>query len=470
MKQKILIIGSGPLPNDKEGIREAAGLRTHQFFQPIKKAGHNGVLFCIHNNSKIPDDEKNRENRENGGNWDIIRGHRHDKNLKKKIIKIIQTLKPDVIVGVNTFPSFIASEICPKNIPFWADLNGWIMAEAQARGFAEKTNVHFANAWRQEMSILSTADKISTVSSPQKFATIGELVSLGYIQIENFHEEKVFAFPNCTEFFEIDNFDKNTKKVSTLSGESVETQGCSQKLFRGSKVPENAFVISWVGGYNNWVDEKTLFEAVDNAMSKVSTLYFVSTGGAITNVADDTFGRFKQYIASSQHKERYIFLGWIETSDMKKIYEESDAGINADFLCIETETGARNRINEMLKFGLPVITTGGSEIAEEIGDYGAGICVENENSEELTDAIIKMSLLSTEERAKISQSGQEMSTLVYSSEKVLQPLLSFISSPEKTILTPLKQTSLFSFLKNAMWYAKKNGMKTFFNKVLQRLF
>ena len=205
MKKKILIIGSGPLPNDKEGIREAAGLRTHQFFQPIKEKGHDITLFCIHNNSKIPADKNISTDRQE---IEVMRGHRHDKNLKRQLRQIISQFSPDVIVGVNTFPAFIASEVCPEETPFWADLNGWIMAEAQARGFTEGTNIHFANAWRQELSILSSADKISTVSRAQKFATIGEMAGAGLLQIDNFHEEKVFAFPNCTEFFDIDKEDK----------------------------------------------------------------------------------------------------------------------------------------------------------------------------------------------------------------------------------------------------------------------
>lgn len=467
MTKKILIIGSGPLPNDKEGIREAAGLRTHQFFQPIAEKGHDIILFCIHNNSKIPADTIINNQQQQ---IEIMRGHRHDKNLKRQLRQLITQFSPDVIVAVNTFPAFIASQICPKETPFWADLNGWIMAEAQARGFAEKTNIHFANAWRQEVSILSAADKISTVSSAQKFAIIGELASLGLLQIENFHEEKVFAFPNCTEFFDIDKNDKTREKNNIVSGESVYNDYCSRKLLRGTKTPKNAFIISWIGGYNNWVDEQTLFKGVDNAMAKVSNLYFVSTGGAIKNVADDTFGRFREYIEKSEYKERYIFLGWIETKDMQKIYNESDCGINVDFLCIETETGARNRINEMLKFGLPVISTGGSEIALTVGEYGAGITVENGNKIELTNAIVTMANMSTKELSAIRQKGQEMSTHVYNANNILKPLLHFIDSPKKTVLPKLQQSSIWSFIQNGIWYAKKNGMKVILNKVWQRFF
>ena len=116
-------------------------------------------------------------------------------------------------------------------------------------------------------------------------------------------------------------------------------------------------------------------------MSTCPNLYFVSTGGAIKDVSNKAFSDFLDKIDTSKNKGKYIFLGWINTEDMHKIYQESDIGINVDFLCTETETGARNRLNEMIKFQLPIITTGGSEIAETIGKYKAGECVPNQNIE-----------------------------------------------------------------------------------------
>jgi glycosyltransferase involved in cell wall biosynthesis len=465
--KKVLLVGSAPLPNETSGIREAAGLRTEQFLSPLQEAGHTISLIAISNKSEEQVEKQIQQESQSPKthkNTAITWISRHSPSLKKAIKQSIQTFSPDVAIGVNTFPAYILSTVLPKNIPFWADLNGWIMAEGQARGWQENTNLHLANAFRQERQILLTADKISTVSSAQKFATIGEMASLGLLQKENFLEEKVFALPNCTKFFDIDKSPE--KNINTAE----------KPLFRENpqfSLPPNAFVVAWIGGYNNWVDEKTLFEGLEKAMSQSPNLVFVSTGGAIKNIANTTFSSFLSRIDKSPYKDRFIFLGWIETSDMRKIYAESDAGINIDFLCIETETGARNRINEMLKFGLPVITTGGSEIAEKTGQEKAGICIKNGNSEALSKAIASLQKLKEsnfEEFSQYGHNGQRLSTQIFSDKIIQTPVLNFVENPKKTVLKALPIQNPFFFLKNAYWYFKKNGIKIFWAKIQQKFF
>lgn len=502
MKKKIFIVGTGPLPSEKEGIREAGGLRTEQFIRPLQRAGHHITLILITSSHT-----KEHSGTSHGIEW--TRVQRHDRQLMSLVKKQVKKSDPDLCIGVNTFPAFVLSKCIPDKCPFWADLNGWIMAEAQARSWSEDNNNIFANAWRQEKAILHTADKISTVSSAQKFCVIGELSSIGMIRKENFLEEKVFAIPNATTVFDIDtpsnsfrihspqidtkrectpvknrenhvehDNDNRTDKVDKEDDNML----CSQKLFKGIKTPQNSFIIAWIGGYNNWVDEQTLFTGIVDAMSKDERIYFVSTGGALKNIAQGTFGRFRQQVDKSPFKKRFIFLGWIENEDIRKIYEEADIGINVDYKCLETETGARNRLNEMMKFGLPILTTGGSEIAEYIGKQCAGITVENGNATALTESILTMSKLSVgksetavknrtlcslQEYGKV---GQYLSTEVFTDEQTIRPLLQYAESPTKTVLPPLPIDSLYMYIKNIWWYIKKNNWKTVLGKIWQRMF
>ncbi len=520
--KRVLIIGSGPLPNDLEGIREAAGLRTEQFVSAVQTAGHEVSLFCIHNNQPyIKEETKN--------SMPIWRICRTDNTLLRQLRQFMSKVDPEVIIGVNTFPSYVASQVCGE-IPFWADLNGWIMAEAQARSWSEKSNVHFANAWRQEKTILERANGISTVSDAQKFCVIGEFASIGQLRQENFLESRVFSIPNSTKWFDIDktkeetsvevdeekgrgDFDKSETHVeagveATSStqrkenmfinqGETTQRQHVEvlsknpankeknrdtdnfdnsekedkvQNMFRGKTVPNDAFVVAWIGGYNNWVDEQALFEGIEKAMSTMSNLYFVSTGGAIPKVANDTFGRFRQRIDMSKFKNRFIFLGWIASEDMKKIYAESDVGINIDFKCIETESGARNRINEMMKFGLPVVSTNGSEIGKAVGEYGAGISIGYKNtSEDLANAIDTMAKMSKEERKKMGKNGQKVIFEIFAEAVVMKPVVKFIENPNISKYPSLAQEGIRMLAQNAWWYAKKNGWKTLWNKIVQRV-
>jgi glycosyltransferase involved in cell wall biosynthesis len=485
MKLKnILIIGSGPLPKDKSGIQEAGGLRTKQFFDVIKQEGYKGVLICIQNSGKITE-------KVSIDKWTIYKESRYRKDLIRQCRQIMSTMSIDIVVGVNTFPSFIASKICPSNVPLWTDLNGWIMAEAQARSFSDNTNVHFANAFRQEKFILSKADKISTVSERQKYVTIGELSTLGYLQKSNFLEDKVFSIPNYRKFLEsrhvdnssisidkksrhidnkrrhVDNF-KNNENINKL--DNIDNADRVKKLLIALRKDKSAFLIGWIGGYNNWVDEETLFKAVDSVMSNMSNVYFVSTGGNIKNVSNKVFSKFKTRIDKSKNKDKFIFLGWVKSEEIPIIYDYIDIGINVDFKCIETETGARNRINEMLAYGIPVLTTGGSEIANAVKFYNAGITVKNGDSEILAYGIKKMVNLSLEERYVYIKNTKKICNEIFEINKIMYPLISFLKNPKKENIKPLKLNSFIFFIKNIYWYFKNTGIKNFFKKIYQNIF
>jgi glycosyltransferase involved in cell wall biosynthesis len=470
--KNIVIIGSGPLPNDISGIREAAGLRTHQFIKQNSQAGHYSTLICIHNNHNFQKELKTSKNQYK--NTNTIRLHRQDPLLKQKIRKIIKQVTPDVIFGINTFSAFISSQVCPVDTSLWTDLNGWILAEAQARGFSEKTNTHFANSWRQEKSILQRSDRISTVSTAQKFTTIGEMACNGLTPQENFQKNIVHSIPNCTDTFDTDKTNKQADRPDNV--DNLIKNKRTQNLFKGIKTPEESQIISWIGGYNNWVDEKTLFLSVDNAMSTCPNLYFVSTGGAIKDVSNQVFSNFLKLIENSPHKKRYIFLGWIDTMDMHKIYKESDIGINCDFDCIETQTGARNRLNEMLKFELPIITTGGSEIAQNLEKYKAGECVHNGDHTEITKQIIYFVNLiqDKEDKAKLSEYKKYKTNCryvhreIYNIDKIMTPVLDFIDKPDIRNKKQIKLNSVLNFSKNIIWYLQKNGIKKTFYKFIQK--
>jgi len=143
----------------------------------------------------------------------------------------------------------------------------------------------------------------------------------------------------------------------------------------------------WMGGYNTWVDEITLFKGVTEAMKKCEKLYFVSTGGEISGLDNKTFAKFKELIEKSEFRNRFVFLGWVNTADIPYVYKRANLGLNTDRKCAETIFGARNRLNEMMKFGLPIVTTLGSEISRECTAYGAGVGVKSGDYEGLASAI-----------------------------------------------------------------------------------
>lgn len=325
------------MPEDISENRPAAGIRSYQFLKACEgKFEIKTVAIEMAPVEKAFDESIVRVSKENFAQVQNV----HDE------------FKPDLILGVNTYPSYVACGL-NTSAPIWADLNGWIMAEAEAQAYKIEGDSYLPHYFEFEKRILARADKFSAVSKREADALLGSLAWAGRLNNANFGKELVCHIPNGTEDFLSD---KNGVDHGALA-----------------KIPSGKFNLLWLGGYNTWVDEELLFKGVEKAMEEIPELNFVSTGGAISGLDDKTFARFLELVNASRFKDRFIFLGWVKTSEIPLIYGACNVGLNIDRACVETFTGARNRINEMMKFGLPVITTLGSEIAGECVRVGAGI-------------------------------------------------------------------------------------------------
>jgi len=430
--KRILIVGESPLPNHKSQLRTATSLRTWHFLQPLLKLPDYEITLLSINHEQ-------QEKQIIKQNDDFI--HFSIPKIEKLVIrelkKIMRLTKFKAVVGVNNYPSYLIALIKPK-IPFWADLNGWLMSEGQAQAAITQNDSFLPFLWQREKKILLAADKISTVSIPQKYAIFGELASLGRLNSQTNMYDFIEVIPNATEKF--------------ITDESR----VSSPLFRGVKIPKNAFVVAFIGGYNTWVDEDTLFKGLELSIKKNPNIYFVSTGGGLHGLNNKTFQRFQKLINTSVYKKHFYFLGWVKTEEMSAVYAESDCGINVDKLCVETLTGARNRINEMLKLKLPVITTLGSEIAEDVQNHKLGLTVQSGDSLDLANAILKL-VHDDDLCFTLAQSGYNYAMKFYSYQKTIQPLIQWLKNSQKA---PLWHVNLNKrlLLKAGLFYLKQKGI------------
>lgn len=451
---KVLIIGSAPLPEENTKSRPAAGLRTHQFLKPIVGAGEYRVELISIAMPECYAEEPEEKRVKHSENYTQVIISKGTSQLQSRIQKLHDHFDPDVIVSINTYPSWVAAKLHSK-APLWADLNGWVMAEAQAQAYKMDSNDYLSHYYGMETQILKRADKLSAVSEAESNVLLGELAILGRLNKESFGYNFVSHIPNGTEW---------------LKGEKNNTETVERaEIF--AQVPDDACVALWLGGYNTWVDERVLFEAVVGAMKKCEHLYFVSTGGTIPGLDNKTFEKFKELIDHSEYRERFIFLGWVKTDDIPYIYSKADFGLNVDRMCVETITGARNRINEMMKFGLPVVTTLGSEIARAVHEADAGLAVKSGDESALEKAIVEMyAKWKEDDLSEYAKKGASYIEEHCTYEKTLQPVLKWLKNPKRA---PDEQVSLSLgsplTVKAAIRYYQENGAKKFFAKIWQKL-
>ena len=486
--KRILLIGNSPLPTENTKSRPAAGLRTYQFLKPLIQEGGTTIDKAEHAFSSknrpdfkvtlvtiaLPECYDEEPGQKEIGHSDHFRHlsiSKNDPNLFPTIQRLHDDFIPDAIIGVNTFGSYVASTL-NSHAPLWADLNGWIMAEAQAQASKMESNDYLSHYFEMEETVLKRADKISCVSDPQKYAVLGELATFGRINRETFGYKFTYSIPNGTEIFEGEDVIFDAEKQE-------ETMKKIGEIFN-NRFPADAFSLLWMGGYNTWVDEINLFKSVSDAMEKCPKLFFVSTGGEISGLDNKTFSKFKKMIDESKFKDRFLFLGWVKTSDIPFIYARANAGLNIDRKCAETYTGARNRINEMMKFGVPVITTLGSEISYEVPVAGAGVAVKSGKHELVTEEILHMYHdWNNRHGYKLKEYGENGRKYIKEKcnyEYLLKPLLKWLENPrpapDRGIVVKIGgkfgYTSVLAKARGAFTYLKNSGLKKFLGKLWQQ--
>ena len=402
---RILILGAAPLPFEPQMRQSAANLRTWHLTRPLLDDGHQVRLIGCRLPKAYGEDADSLSVTEREGleyysiSGDLFR----DRGL---VQKLADEFDPEAILGINTHPSSRAVLI-DTDRPIWCDLNGWIMAEAQTKCHVYDDDRYLSHFWNMERDILDRADVISAVSEAQARATVGELAVRGRLGRKCFGYDFVHRVPNA---------------ISEVEYRHHRT------VIRNGVVPEDAFVVLWAGGYNTWTDVELLYGALTAAMAEVPRLVFVSTGGAIEGHDEITFESFRQRAKESPFADRFHFAGWVATEDVPCYYFESDLGINVDSFNYETVFGARNRLNDMMKVGLPVLTTTGTEISRIIERHRLGLTCETGDVAGFTAQLI-WAAKHPQELRSMAESGRDYVHREFSYHRTTEPVRAWAADP-----------------------------------------
>lgn len=373
---RVLMLGYGPLPEPARSQNSSACLRTRQFLLGALEGGHKVDLITL----PLPGSAEDLEDEEpmfvpgKADGYAYYRFTRHSGEFAISVLnERITASPPDVIVAVNTYPAYVASMVA-GNYPLWVDLNGLWMAQMQARCFAEQDDSRLAGGWAIERAVLRRLDKFSAVSRPQLHAVLGEMAAIG--RLNKFTYE--YPFGSHVPIALHERPDAETRAEDALP---------SGPVVRGKRVPENAFILLWSGGFNLWTDIGTLVKAADTLMERYPEVHFVATGGEVEGVDTTTYERFQETLRDSAHKDRYHLLGWIPGADLARLYREANVGLNVDGPNYETFFGARTRILAMAAEGLTVATSLGTELSEWLEDARAALTWQMGDPESLVEAI-----------------------------------------------------------------------------------
>jgi glycosyltransferase involved in cell wall biosynthesis len=427
----VLVLTTGPLPFDSINKVYAMALRGWLLARNLLEAGHAVTLVNIQILTGEPSSPYNQFEQTASRPLDVEKSPElaawfgdcpvqkllyyviaHEKLIGTTLLdQICQRLKPDCIVSVGNYASFVGTSLTVP-VPFWADLCGSNMAEGQAKAYTYNDNNYLEHFRQMELAVLKRADRFSAVSRAQMFALVGELGLLGRLNRQTYGHDLVSSVPVA--------FDPAPVKPA---GNRV--------IVRGRLCPEDAFILLWSGGFNTWTDTETLFEGVKVAMERSSQLHMVVTGGGIVGHDEVSFPAFQARVNASPYRERFHFVGWVPTADLPVYYRESNLAILLDKWSYEGLLGSRSRILEWARYALPCVMTVTSELLQELNDAEALLTFDHESPDQLANLLVGLVEDATK-RERLRQLGlrlQETAAGLYRSEKVYRPILNWVRNP-----------------------------------------
>ncbi len=135
------------------------------------------------------------------------------------------------------------------------------------------------------------------------------------------------------------------------------------------------------------------------------------------------------------------------TEDVPSYYFESNLGINVDSYNYETIFGARNRLNDWMKVGLPVLTTTGTEISAVVAERNLGLTCDTGDAAAFAERMI----WGARHREELVQMAEAARTFVheeYSYARTTEAMRAWAAdpyrAPDRGVPVDLSPVDLFS--------------------------
>lgn len=400
---RILVAGLCPLPFENTSRNYGPGIRTWQLASGLRAAGHPVRVLAMVIPGVYEAGELRAEEVRHGIEVRRVDGERFFDGATVPVE--IERFAPQALVGATIYGSLALAQ-SGSQLPLWADQFGHVMAEAQAKAALEGSNWPLPRWWRMVRPVMSRADKVSVVSERQRYAAIGELGALGRLNAETCGYDLTAVIPCGIEPRE----------------EPV------RPLLRGDRVPADAFIVLWSGGFNVWSDVDTLFAGVTAAMARDARIHFVSTGGAIDGHDAETYARFRRLVEASELAERFHLEGWVRRDLVASYLAEADLGVLTDLPIYEGLLGSKNRVVEWMAVGLPALYNRQGDLGELLEREGLGLVFTMGDGGELAERI----LWATEhprELAAMAERARRTSRRAFSAEATTRELVEWAAAP-----------------------------------------
>lgn len=218
------------------------------------------------------------------------------------------------------------------------------------------------------------------------------------------------------------------------------------------------FVLVWGGGIWQWFDPLTVIQAVAelSKTQKNLKLYFMGIKSPNPQVAQmPIVTEAKKLAADLNVLDKHVFFGesWISYAERVNYLLDADVAVSAHFDLPETRFSFRTRILDYLWAGLPILTTGGDQLADLVSGQSAGMALPYKDVQAWKKAIETL-MSDVNLREKFSQGAKNLSKdFVW--DKAVQPLKEFCRKPYR--LPACKPISMPSVIERAHAVYSRGG-------------
>lgn len=376
-KPVILVTGYGPFPPEMADRLHVPGIRTWEIARELARNGHRVHLLGLYVSTNTV------------GSWKrfelypehpcvvspsvTITPDEFADSEESSVTELMDRLivKHSIVAAVGVMDVVNRQFATLKSdIPIWMDYPGDPMAERQLLSEKWETDARISEQWREYAASLARADRVSGGSRHQVGAIIGQLAAIGRLN-------RYTAFDPIA--------------CNIPVGPNVYPEPDTEPVLRGVEVPQDHFIIIQIGGFNNWMDEPTLFQALEIAMARNPKVHFAATGGSLGVHNNRTFDNFKRMTEGSKFRSRYHLLGWLTLKRALAALREADAGVLCDHPGVEGWVGDRHRLIHTVDHGTPLACTIGCENAAALDSHGLIFGAPQRNPLALAEAILAIS-------------------------------------------------------------------------------
>ncbi len=356
---RLLVLGIGALPGDRARFQTASGLRAWQFGKALHDAGLDVELALVQlekDHAEAPGAEV--------GNMNVRHLPTSAEHAEQLVRTWVGETEPRALIGASTYASYLLAQ-CGSDAPLWVDLNGDPIAEGQSHARAKQSSDPIFDALWMLVWCARRGDRFSVVSKAQRHALLGQLGILGRLNQETVEEDFVAVVP---------------ESPFVLPPVATPEAGVRKST------------ILFSGGFNSWVDRRTLVDALRAALAAEPSFDFVATGGALPGFLEQPWQRFSEDVETFPDtlRRRIRLAGWVGGDELREIEDRALCGVVPELGLPERELGGQNRSLRWMMRGIPVVTSPVSELGRTLETRRLALTYPPGDSRALADCFLRL--------------------------------------------------------------------------------